>query len=53
MMYLAGNTWLDIAYVVHQTARFTHSARNLHLSGVTWPWCSGVRKINHNVVVSK
>ena len=33
-MYLAGNTRPDIAYAVHQAARFTHGARKLHAAGV-------------------
>jgi Reverse transcriptase (RNA-dependent DNA polymerase) len=32
LMYLAGNTRPDIAYAVHQAARFTHGARNSHAS---------------------
>ena len=31
-MYLAGNTRPDIAYAVHQAARFTHGAQNSHAS---------------------
>ena len=34
LMYLAGNTRPDIAYAVHQAARFTHGARNSHASGI-------------------
>jgi hypothetical protein len=34
LMYLAGNTRPDIAYDVHQAARFTHGARNSHASGI-------------------
>jgi hypothetical protein len=34
LMYLAGNTRPDIAYAVHQAARFTHGARNSHAAGV-------------------
>ena len=33
LMFLAGNTRPDIAYAVHQAARFTHGARNLHAAG--------------------
>jgi hypothetical protein len=33
-MYLAGNTLPDIAYAVHQAARFTHGTRNSHAAGV-------------------
>ena len=34
LMYLAGNTRPDIAYAVHQAARFTHGTRNSHASGI-------------------
>jgi hypothetical protein len=34
LMYLAGNTRPDIAYAVHQAARFTHGARRSHAAGV-------------------
>ncbi len=34
LMYLAGNTRPDIAYAVHQAARFTHGTRNSHAAGV-------------------
>jgi len=34
LMYLLGNTRPDIAYAVHQAARFTHCARNSHAAGV-------------------
>jgi Reverse transcriptase (RNA-dependent DNA polymerase) len=34
LMYLAGNTRPDIAYAVHQAARFTHGSRNSHAAGV-------------------
>ena len=34
LMYLAGNTRPDIAYAVHQAARFTHGARNSHANGI-------------------
>ena len=34
LMYLAGNTRPDIAYAVHQAARFTHGTRNSHAPGV-------------------
>jgi hypothetical protein len=34
LMYLAGNTRPDIAYAVHQAARFTHGARKSHAAGV-------------------
>ena len=33
-MYLAGNTRPDIAYAVHQAARFTHGSRRSHAAGV-------------------
>jgi hypothetical protein len=34
LMYLSGNTRPDIAYSVHQAARFTHGARKSHANGV-------------------
>lgn len=34
MMYLANNTRPDIAYAVHQAARFTHQPRHSHAVGV-------------------
>jgi hypothetical protein len=34
LMYLAGNTHPDIAYAVHQAARFMHGTRNSHAAGV-------------------
>ncbi|KAI2509164.1 hypothetical protein MHU86_5283 [Fragilaria crotonensis] len=34
LMYIAGNTRPDIAYAVHQAARFTHGARRSHAAGV-------------------
>ena len=34
LMYLAGNTRPDIAYAVHQAARFTHAPRRSHASGI-------------------
>jgi hypothetical protein len=34
LMYLAGNTRPDIAYAVHQAARFTHGTRNSHAAGI-------------------
>jgi Reverse transcriptase (RNA-dependent DNA polymerase) len=34
MMYLANNTRPDIAYAVHQAARFTHHPRHSHAVGV-------------------
>jgi hypothetical protein len=34
MMYLANNTRTDIAYAVHQTARFTHHPCHSHVVGV-------------------
>ena len=34
MMYLANNTRPDIAYAVHQAARFTHQPRQSHAVGV-------------------
>lgn len=34
LMYLAGNTRPDIAYAVHQAARFTHGSRQSHAAGV-------------------
>ena len=33
-MYISGNTRPDIAYAVHQAARFTHGARQSHAAGV-------------------
>jgi len=34
LMYISGNTRPDIAYAVHQAARFTHCARQSHAAGV-------------------
>jgi hypothetical protein len=34
LMYLSGNTRPDIAYAVHQAARFTHGARESHAAGI-------------------
>ena len=34
LMYLAGNTGPDIAYTVHQAARFTHAPWRSHASGI-------------------
>ena len=34
LMHIAGNTRPDIAYAVHQAARFTHGARRSHAAGV-------------------
>jgi hypothetical protein len=34
LMYISGNTRPDIAYAVHQAARFTHGARQSHAAGV-------------------
>jgi len=34
MMYLANNTRPEIAYAVHQAARFTHNPRQSHAVGV-------------------
>jgi hypothetical protein len=34
LMFLSGNTRPDIAYAVHQAARFTHGTRNSHAAGV-------------------
>jgi hypothetical protein len=34
LMYLAGNTWPDTAYAVHQATCFTYGARNSRASGV-------------------
>ena len=34
LMYLSTNSRPDIAYAVHQCARFTHSPRNSHAAGV-------------------
>ena len=34
LMYISGNTRPDIAYAVHQAARFTHGVRNSHAAGV-------------------
>ena len=34
LMYLAGNSRPDIAYAVHQCARFTHCPRNSHAIGI-------------------
>jgi hypothetical protein len=34
LMDLAGNIHADIAYAVHQAARFTHCARNSHAAGI-------------------
>ena len=34
VLYLAGSTRLDIAYAVHQCARFSHNPRHIHEIGV-------------------
>lgn len=34
LMYISGNARPDIAYAVHQAARFTHGARQSHAAGV-------------------
>jgi hypothetical protein len=34
LMYISGNTRPDIAYAVHQAARFSHGARQSHAAGV-------------------
>jgi hypothetical protein len=34
LMYISGNTRPDIAYAVHQAARFTHGVRQSHAAGV-------------------
>jgi hypothetical protein len=34
MLYLAGSTWPDIAYAVHQCARFSHNPKRSHEIGV-------------------
>ena len=34
LMYLASNTRPDIAYAVHQAARFTHNPRRSHANGI-------------------
>jgi hypothetical protein len=33
-MYLASNTRTDIAYAVHQAARYSHGTRNYHALAV-------------------
>eukprot|EP00957_Ditylum_brightwellii_P073274 5569692-Ditylum_brightwellii.AAC.1 len=30
MMYLASNSWPEIAFAVHQCAKFTHGTKHLH-----------------------
>ncbi len=34
MMYLSSNSRLDIAFAVHQCARFTHCPKRLHEQGL-------------------